>query len=207
MRFAFFPTLKGLGFLAHYLIRAIEQRKEYDMEFTRKNFLKMLASVGTAITVPQALCGKDGIDKYLTHGPNPPKHPIVNGFDNKPHYPVMESPTGETTWDKKSPFEIVADFNKGVAEVQERSRGIFIPSKDEFCIAIPPSKLKYLKKKSSYGVDVEWYIRQCWPKAEIFSQGPTELLETSGWNGSSEFVVCWCSPQFMEGLWYTQYGI
>ena len=178
------------------------------MDLSRKKFLTMFGALGVASAVPQALCGKDGIDKYLTHGPNPTKyHPIVNGFDNRPHYPVMESPDGFLEWDKKTTHEIVTDINCGVAKIQERSRGIFIPSKDYFCIAIPPSKLKYLKKKFPYGVDVEWYIRQCWPKAEIFSQSPTELLETSGWNGSSEFIVCWSSPQFIEGLWYSQYGI
>ena len=139
------------------------------MQTTRKNFLKALAAAGTAITVPQALCGKDGIDKYLTHGTNPPNHhPIVNGWDNRPHYPVMENIFGEMEWEKKGTYEIVADITKGVAEVQKLSLGNFIPTKHLFFIGLPPSRAEFLQKEFCFGKTVEWYIRNCWPNVHIW---------------------------------------
>lgn len=183
------------------------------MDFTRKNFLKALAAAGTAIAVPQALCGKDGIDKYLTHGPNPPKHyPIVNGWDNRPHYPVMENTFGEMGWEKKSPYEIVADINKGVAEVQKQSYGSFIPTRYSFLIGLPPSRTKYLQQELCFGKTVEWYIRNCWPNAELWNHGlAAAFLEDSGYDGSAEFFVLWTRIDLDKGICatcaYSQYGI
>ena len=184
------------------------------MELSRKKFLTMFGALGVASAIPQAMGKGEGIEKYLTTGPNPEKrhYPIVNGWDNRPHYPVMENTFGEMGWEKKSPHEIVADINKGVAEVKKLSRGQFIPSEHKFDIVIPSSKKDCLKKEFPYGVDVEWYIRNCWKNIEVRYLEPMRdgLLEKTGYNGSSEFIVSyfWLSENYTPWRFvYSQYGI
>ena len=182
------------------------------MELSRKKFLTMFGALGVASTIPQAK--GEGIEKYLTTGPNPEKrhYPIVNGWDNRPHYPVMENTFGKMGWEKKSPYEIVADINKGVAEVQKQSYGSFIPTRYSFLIGLPPSRTKYLHQELCFGKTVEWYIRNCWPNAELWNHGlAAAFLEDSGYDGSAEFFVLWTRIDLDKGICatcaYSQYGI
>lgn len=160
----------------------------------------------------KALGHNEEIDKYLTDGPNPERRhrPIVNGFDNCPHYPVMENPSGETTWEKKSAYEIVADIQTGFAMIQQLSVGRFDYLKDAFTIIIPPSRVRCLKKRFPYlGIDVETYIQKgllasfsC-----FYYEGVARTLENSGWEGSAEFIVGTKLPEEERVIMYTQYGI
>ena len=186
------------------------------MELSRKKFLTMFGALGVASTVPQAMGKGEGIEKYLTTGPNPEKrhYPILNGWDNRPHYPVMENTFGEMGWEKKSPYEIVADINKGVAEVQKQSFGSFIPTKHSFLIGLPPSRTEFLQKEFCYGNTVEWYIRNCWPNAELWNHYlAAAFLEDSGYDGSAEFFVMCSAFRGSMGFIdkrtfaYSQYGI
>ena len=179
------------------------------MDLSRKKFLTMFGALGVASTIPQAK--GEGIEKYLTTGPNPEKrhYPIVNGWDNRPHYPVMENTFGEMGWEKKSPYEIVADIHTGVAMMQEMSKGIFTPSEDYFAIALPPSREKYLRKEfDNFGRDVLDYIHTCFAKADIICDYQyTSRYEDSGYKKSAEFSILYVTPQTRDVMFATQYGI
>ena len=182
------------------------------MELSRKKFLTMFGALGVASAVPQAMGKGEGIEKYLTTGPNPEKRhcPIVNGFDNRPHYPVMENTFGEMGWEKKSPGEIVADITRGVAKMQEMSKGIFTPSEDYFAIALPPSREKYLRKEfDNFGKDVLHYIHTCFAKADIICDYQyTSRFEESGYEKSAEFSILYVTPHPPRDVMFvTQYGI
>ena len=173
------------------------------MELSRKKFLTMFGALGVASAIPQAMGKGEGIERH---------YPIVNGWDNRPHYPVMENTFGEMGWEKKSPYEIVADINKGVAEVQKQSRGNFIPTKHSFLIGLPPSRTEFLQKEFYFGKTVEWYIRNCWPNVELWNHSlAAEFLEDSGYDGSAECFVLWTYVRLDMGLAtvfaYSQYGI
>lgn len=181
------------------------------MELSRKKFLTMFGALGVASAVPQAMGKGEGIEKYLTTGPNPEKrhYPIVNGWDNRPHYPVMENTFGEMGWEKKSPGEIVADITRGVAKMQEISKGMLKPDMDFFAIAIPPSRAQFWEKKFQHlGTDVWYFVRNCWPKAIIFHESHhTRKLEDSGFLKSAEISIGYCPPNSCEPIFFTQYGI
>ena len=181
------------------------------MKTTRKDFLKALGAVGAAMSVPQAFGRKDGIDKYLTDGPDPnkPYCPIFKGNGDCLHYPVMANTDGWMEWEKKSALEIIADLNRGVAKLKELSRGALEPTKGEFSVVVPQSRAKYLFKKLPYGNDVMWYINNCWPKASV-GCWEKSWVETGGWNSSAEVIVACCvynNGIFKEIVAYPQYGI
>ena len=176
---------------------------------SRRDVIKMLALTGVASGFTVKVFGNS---EEIQKSAEEVSLPVIKGFDNKPHYPVMRNQNGEMSWEEKNAFEIVTDINKGVAEVQKLSRGQFIPSEHKFDIVIPSSKKDCLKKEFPYGVDVEWYIRNCWKNIEVRYLEPMRdgLLEKTGYNGSSEFIVSyfWLSENYTPWRFvYSQYGI
>lgn len=172
------------------------QKKEREMK--RREFLKSIAAAAAVCSVPNVL----GISE------DPPSRPVFIDEDGLTHYPVMERLDGETMWEKKSPYEILADINIGIARVQEMSFGNFEPSKDFFGIMLPRSRIAYLHKKLQPGIDIQWFIKHCWPNASIFSGVFLDGLDHSGYAGSAEFIVLWDGlNSHCERLRCYQYGI
>ena len=107
------------------------------MNIKRRNFLKTLAVAGIGSFVQKTLCTEIGS-----------KHrPVVSGANGLPMYPVLENSNGDSLWELKSPYEIVADINRGVAGLAQLSHGLFCPTDDFFAIVIPPSRKRFLKKE------------------------------------------------------------
>ena len=174
----------------------------------RREFLKSIAAAGAICAVPKVLGSSGEVSPKLMADENP----VVNGWDNRPHYPVWKNHNGDRGWDKKSAYDIATDIIRGANEVRAQLHGNFSPDKHEFTIGIPHSKMKYLKKKFVSGIDVEGYIRSAWPKAEIWHGYPSELLSGLGYNLSAEFFVEYLyvpDDIFLEPIIFSfsQYGI
>ena len=177
----------------------------------RREFFKNIIAAAMICSVPQVIASDDSIEKYLTYGPDPERRhrPIVNGFDNRPHYPVMENPDGETTWEKKTAHEILVDIQKGISMIQQLLNRRGNPITGHFSIAVPPSRVRYLKKIVPYfGVDVESYIQMASiPFSVFYYDQRAIILEDSGWEGSAEFIVGAILPEGTNVVCHTQYGI
>lgn len=188
-------------------------KKEVKMK--RREFLKSIAAASVVCSVTQAFADKGETKMPSIRTPSSEnQHCLVEiGWDNRPHYPVWANSEGEMNWEKKSFYDIVTDINRGVAEVQKRSYGLFIPSKHSFWIGIPPSRTKCLQKNNVYELTVEKYIKACWPKAEIWNHRiAASFLEYSGFKSSAEFFVMWNfefndNGEPLNCFAFSQYGI
>lgn len=90
---------------------------------------------------------------------------ILNDPNLAPFQAVPANATG-TKWESKNFYEIVRDLNVAVAALQKQCAGNFIPSKHAFKIGIALSCDQFLNQVNSYGISVNKYIADTWPKAE-----------------------------------------
>lgn len=168
------------------------------MNIKRRNFLKTLAVAGIGCCVQKALCTEIGSNL----------RPVVTGANGLPMYPVCENPNGNSLWELKTPYEIVADINRGVAGLAELAHGMFRPTDDYFAIIIPPSRKRFLNKEFlGYRRDVEDYIKSTWPNSEIICGIETNFLEELGFGNSAQFVVGRHFLEYGKTLVFSQYGI
>ena len=168
------------------------------MNIQRRNFLRNLAVAGIGCCVQKALCTEIGSDH----------RPVVTGADGLSICPVWENPNGDSLWELKTPYEIVADINRSVAELAKLAHGLFCPTDDYFGIIIPPSRKRFLNKEFlGYRRDVEDYIKSAWPNSDIICGTYTHFLEDLGYGNSAEFVVGRHFLEYGKTLVFSQYGI
>lgn len=93
---------------------------------------------------------------------------FLNDPNQSPYKTVATGSSGETTWDKKTFFEIQADIRTAISTLREQTKNLFNPMKDPFVLAISLDKVDYLGVTSTYTLDsVKDWLTKTYPACRI----------------------------------------